>query len=358
MGALVSGLDAVETPALVVDLDALEGNLSRLAARFAAGPCRIRPHFKSHKCVELARRQLAAGSASGITCAKLSEAERLVAGGIRDVLIANQVVGDGKARRLAALNRSATVRCAVDCAGNVAQLAAAAREAGVQIPLLVEVDVGMHRCGVAPGGPALDLARLVASTEGVRFYGLQGYEGHLVMVTDPVERAARTREALAPLVGTRRTIEAAGIPVTVVSSGGTGTWDVTGVLEGIDEVQCGSYALMDGCYAKLRPEFAVARWILATVISARPGAAVVDVGAKGIGSEFGPPRVEGNPRAAARYIAEEHVLFDGLEARVGDRVRLVPSHGCTTQNLYRRLWVARGDDLVGAWDIEGSGCLE
>jgi D-serine deaminase-like pyridoxal phosphate-dependent protein len=349
---------SIETPALIADLDLLEDNLRLMADYFSGRSCRLRPHFKSHKCVELARRQLAADNASGITCAKLSEAEQLAAGGVKDILIANQVVGDSKARRLAELNRAATVRCAVDSAENIRQLAAAARAAGTIIPVLVEVDVGLRRCGVPPGQPALDLARLVADTPGLRFNGLQGYEGHLMGVEHHAERAEKTREALRPLVETRRALEAAGIPVTVVSSGGTATYDVTGHIPGIDEVQCGSYALMDWHYVRIRPEFKIARWILATVISARDNRAVVDVGAKGVGCEFGPALVAGFPEARALTTAEEHIVFDNLPARVGDRLRLLPSHGCTTHNLYRKLWVMRRDVIEGCWALEGAGCLE
>ena len=353
-----SGVDVLETPCLVVDADRLESNLRRMAEHFATRACRIRPHFKSHKCVELARRQLAAGSAGGMTCAKLSEAEVLAAGGAADVLIANQVVGARKARRLAALNRNAVVRCAVDSRRNAVELASAARDGGVTIPVLVEVDVGMKRCGVPPGPETEVLVRFVRDADGLRFDGLQGYEGHVICLPDRAERERRTREALTPLVATRRALEAAGIPVGIVSSGGTGTYDITSEIDGIDEVQCGSYALMDWFYADVCPEFAVARRVLATVISAREGAAVADVGVKGLGCEFGLPRVEGHPAAVARYAAEEHVPFDGLDARVGDRVRLVPAHGCTTQNLYRRMWILRAGVIEDVWEIEGSGCLE
>lgn len=357
--SLIGGpVNAIATPALVVDLDRLEQNLRRLAEYFASRPAKLRPHFKSHKCVELARRQLATGSCTGITCAKLSEAEQLVAGKVNDILIANQVVGADKARRLAALNRSATVHSAVDSLVNARELSTAASEAGVCIPVLVEVDIGMKRCGVSAGAPALDLAREVSRLPGLRFDGLQGYEGHLVSLPDHEERARKTREAFAPLVATRRLIEEAGLRVAIVSGGGTGTFDITGNIEGVDEIQAGSYALMDQSYSQVRPEFVIARWVLATVLSAHDGCAVVDVGTKGMGCEFGMPGVQDFPEAKARYNAEEHTPFDGLVANVGDKVRLVPSHGCTTQNLHRRMWVTRGGKVIDVWPIEAAGCLE
>jgi D-serine deaminase-like pyridoxal phosphate-dependent protein len=351
-------VDAIATPALVVDIECLQANLRFLADYFADRHCKIRPHFKSHKCVELSRRQLAAGNITGITCAKLSEAEQLVAGGVEDILIANQVVGAGKGQRLARLNRAATVRCAVDAPENARELGAAATAQGTTVPVLVEIDIGMNRCGLAANGPALDLVRQVVETEGLRFDGLHGYEGHTVMLPDAQTRAAQTRAALQPLVETRRQLETRGIEVAMVSSGGTGTYDTTGNLDGIDEVQCGSYALMDWSYAALRPEFKLARWVEVTVISARDDQAVVDVGVKGVGCEFGPPKVEGFPDARARYTAEEHIPFDHLKARLGDRLRIIPSHGCTTNNLYRWLWIARHGLIEDVWAIEGAGCLE
>ena len=343
---------------MVADLARLEWNIRTLADYFKSRPAKARPHFKSHKCVELARRQLAAGGCSGITCAKLSEAEKLVGCGIPDVLIANQVVGEGKARRLALLNRAALVRCAVDSAENARQLSAAAKEIGVTIGVLVEVDVGLGRCGVAPGAPALALARVVAQSGGLRFDGLQGYEGHLVTKPDYAERKRLVTAALAPLCETRALIEASGLPVKIVSSGGTGTYDITGDIPGIDEVQAGQLALMDAFYRRIRPEFAVARWVQARVVSVGPGRAVVDVGVKGLGSEFGLPEVAGWPEAEAIHLAEEHTMIRNLDARVGDLLRLVPSHGCTTNNLYRRMWMSRDDRIADVWEIEGSGCLE
>ncbi len=351
-------VESLDTPALVVDLDILQANLRRMADFFAARDCQIRPHFKSHKCVELARRQLATGNACGITCAKLSEAEALVAGGIRDILIANQVVGTRKAARLAQLNRSATVRCAVDSIDGVEQLQRQAEQYGQTIPVLVEVDIGMRRCGVAAGKPALELAQYITKRQHLRFDGLQGYEGHLVNIVDLQERREHTVAAMELLVDTRRLIQRSGLPVKIVSGGSSSTYQITGTIDGIDELQCGSYALMDWTYQKLCPEFEISRWVLASVISAHSGGVVVDVGIKGIGCDFGPPQVAGHPEATVRYTAEEHVPLDNLIKSVGDQVRLVPSHGCTTNGLHRRMWITRADRIVDVWEIEGAGCLE
>ena len=380
-------VNELPTPAMCVDLDDLDFNLRLMAGYFHDRPCKLRPHWKSNKCVQIAHRQMGAGSAVGITAAKLAEAEALVAGGVLDVLIANQVIGAAKAARLAALNRvpAATVRVAVDDPGNVAEIAAAAREAGVTVGVLVEVDIGMSRCGVAPGQPTVELAKIVRATRGVRFDGLQGYEGHLVLLKDPEEKRTKTVEAMGVLVSTRRAVEAAGLRVRIVSGGGTGTYDITGNIGGIDEIQAGSYALMDACYKKIRPEFRNAMFVLSTIVSARAvrthkgdsPLVIADVGVKGIGCEFGPPAVAGVvPRGSkegdsplfqtaekgdspqATRCAEEHTFIENLAAKVGDKVRLIPSHGCTTSNLHRRLWAIRDGAVEACWPIEGSGCLE
>jgi len=351
-------VQSLPTPAMLLDVSVLDQNIKLLADYFSSRPCKLRPHFKSHKCVTLAKRQLHAGGAVGITCAKLSEAEALVAGGIKDVLVANQVVGSDKAQRLAALNRSAMVRSAVDSETNVMELGAAAQGAGVTIGVLVEVDIGMRRCGVATGEPAVALATLVSKTRGLRLDGLQGYEGHLVMTPDAEERRRKVVEALAPMVETRHLFESRGLRCPIVSGGGTGTYDITGNVPGIDEVQAGSYAMMDCHYKKIRSEFQNAMSILATVISVTGRKVVLDVGLKGVGSEFGLPAVANAPEAKALYLAEEHCPVDNCTGRVGEKLRLIPSHGCTTSNLHRRLWIIRNKMVEDVWAIEGSGCLE
>jgi len=348
------------TPCALVDEAALEHNLNLMADYFARRQCKLRPHFKSHKCVTLAKKQLAAGSAVGITCAKLSEAEVLVAGGVCDVLIANQVVGPDKAERLAQLLRRATVRVCVDAEKNVLELARAAEAGGVEIGCLVEVDIGMGRCGVPPGDPALKLARFIERTRGVRLDGLQGYEGHLVFLSEEEGRTKAVTDSINLLTDTAQFIRAAGLPVNIVSGGGTGTYDVTGSIEGMNEVQAGSYALMDSWYASIRPEFRNALTVLATVISApRPGRATLDVGVKGVGAEFGPPLLADRPEAQIKkFRTEEHTVVHNIRADVGEKLRLIPSHGCTTCNLHRRLFIHRDNIVTDVWPVEGSGCLE
>ncbi|MHB1417124.1 MAG: alanine racemase, partial [Chloroflexota bacterium] len=215
----------IDTPALLIDLPTMERNIERMAAFFADKRAKLRPHAKTHKCPIIAQKQLAAGNIVGITCAKLGEAEVLVEGGIRDILIANQIVGPQKIARLMGLARHADVMVAVDDPVNVEALSAAATAAGVQLRVLVEVNIGMNRCGVEPGQPALALARKVAESKGLRFMGLQGYEGHLVMRPDFAERRDMALADTKKLVDTRRLIEGAGLAVEIVSGGGTGTYN-------------------------------------------------------------------------------------------------------------------------------------
>ena len=351
-------VEAIPTPALVVDAEALDHNLRLLAGYFAGRSAKLRPHFKSHKCVTLAKLQLEAGSAVGITCAKLSEAEVLVPGGVKDVLIANQVVGQGKAQRLAILNRSAQVRCVVDSVQQVSELASAAIANGVTIGVLVEVDVGMQRCGVSPGEPALTLARSIQGTRGLRFDGLQAYEGHLVTLPDITERRAKVQEAMQAVQATVELLEREAIGCVIISGGGTGTYEITGQLPYFNEIQAGSYALMDSSYKKIVPAFRNALVVLATIISAKTNFAVADVGLKGMGNEFGLPVVADAPEAKPRYVAEEHLPIDNFAVSVGQKVRIIPSHGCTTCNLHRQFWIATGGLIKDVWPIEGSGCLE
>jgi D-serine deaminase-like pyridoxal phosphate-dependent protein len=349
----------VDTPALLLDAAALEDNLRTMAAYFARRHCKLRPHFKSHKCTTIARRQMAAG-AVGITCAKLGEAEVVADAGIRNILIANQIVGALKIGRLLELCRRAEPMVAVDSAENVQALSESATAAGVSIGVLVEVDVGMGRCGVAPGTSTLDLARQVAGSAGLRFEGLQGYEGHCVDLRDEAERVEKTRRSLKRLVDTRRLLERSGLRVNIVSGGGTGTYTITGDCDGVDEVQAGSYAAMDWWYGDIRPEFKQAMSILGTVIS-RPtrGLVVIDVGRKGFGAEWGPPRIKNLPGSeVASYGSEEHLKITVPEAaalKVGDRLEIIPSHGCTTSNLYSEFVVHQDGREKERWPIEGQG---
>lgn len=350
-------LDELDTPVLLLDRAACERNLAQMAAFFADRPANLRPHFKNHKCPTLARRQLAAG-AIGITCATLREAELLVASGCDDVLIANQVVGRGKLARLAQLARRASICVAIDHPDHLTAISAAASAVDAVVNVLVEVDIGMGRCGVSPGESALPLARQASKTPGVAFRGLQAYEGHLVGVADRAQRREQARAAMQQAIETRRLIEAAGLPVACVSGCSSATYDATGALDGVDEVQAGTYATMDHTYQRLTPEFEIALSLLVRVIS-RPAAdrAVLDAGVKDAGSDFGVPRLRDFPDVEIPFFrSEEHVVAHHTpDWSIGDPLHLIPSHACTTCNLHREITVYEDDRVVDVWPIEASG---
>src|SRR5438067_425717 len=284
-------LDVLDTPQLLIDLDVVDANLRRLFGACRDRGVAVRVHFKSLKCAGLAR-HIAAAGADGFLCAKLNEAEVLADAGFTDILIANQIVGPLKLRRLAELARRAQVRVCVDDPDNVDQMAQVARAAGATLGVLVEVDIGMGRCGVEPGEPALALARRIQASPGLRFVGLQGYDGHLQLLPDPAERRAKCLVSLEKLIATRRLIERAGIPVEVVTGAGTGTWEFVSDYEGVTEIQPGSFILMDCAYHVVRPEFGCALSILATVVSRHPGRYVLDAGSKAISKDFGTPVIK------------------------------------------------------------------
>ena len=352
-------LSELDTPALLLDRAASDRNLATMAAFFRERPARLRPHFKNHKCVTLAKRQLATG-AIGMTCAKLGEAEVLVDHGFRDILIANQVVGAAKTQRLARLAARARISVAVDHVEQATAISRAATAAGTNVRLLVEIDIGMGRCGVAPGDPAVALARQVSELPGVRFAGFQAYEGHLVNVLDRAERKDRARAAMQQALDTRRMLEAAGVAVECVSGCSSATYDSTGTLDGIDEVQAGTYATMDRQYHRLVPEFEIALSVLVRVISRPgPGKAVLDVGVKGVGSEFGVPAIRDFPDVEIPFfLSEEHAIVrNAPDWQIGQVLQLIPSHACTTCNLHREMVVHEHGRVVEVWPIEASGRL-
>jgi D-serine deaminase-like pyridoxal phosphate-dependent protein len=349
-------LDALDSPQLLIDLDVVDANVLRLLDACRPRGVAVRAHFKSLKCAGLARHVADRGVASFL-CAKLNEAEVLADAGFRDIFVANQIVGARKLQRLAELARRTEVSVCVDDPGNVEAMAEAARTAGVTIGVFVEVDTGMSRCGVEPGEPALALARQVADRPALRFIGLQGYDGHLQLLPDVKERRERCREGLRRLVETRRLLERSGIPVSVVTGAGTGTWEFVSEYEGVTEIQPGSFILMDNAYHSVRPEFGCALSVVATVVSRRPGWYVLDAGSKAISRDFGTPVVKGRPQDVIVKLSEEHTKVESTDSavRVGDRMEVIPTHCCATMNLHRQCVGVRRGRVEVVWPIEASG---
>lgn len=355
-GAPVGQLD---TPALVIDMDVAEKNISRLQKWANRNKMGVRPHSKTHKTPLFAHKQMAAG-AIGICCAKVGEAEVMVAGGVKEILIANQIVGATKIARLVALANDASITVAVDDAANVRDLSAAASAAGREIGVIVEVDTGMHRCGVDGGAATRKLAKLIASSPGLRFDGVMGYEGHVVAQRDFEERKTEATAAARALVEAAEDLRKAGLPCKIVSAGGTGTYNITGTVKGITDLQCGSYIFMDGDYLEVFKDFSPALSVLATVIS-RPvkGRAVTDAGIKAISVDRGLPKVIGIEGAKVAGLSEEHgrleVSGPAEKLKVGDKVSLLPMHGDTTINLYSHYACVRKGRLEAMVEIAGRG---
>jgi 3-hydroxy-D-aspartate aldolase len=363
-GASLAGVD---TPALLLDLDALERNLDTLPATLAGLPVRVRPHAKSHKCPEIALRQVARG-AVGVCCQKVSEAEILVHGGIPDVVVVNEVVGSQKVARLARLAGEARIGVAVDDVRNVDDIGRAAREAGVTLDVLVEVDVGLSRCGVEPGSPALILARRVADTGHLRFAGLHAYHGRAQQVRTFEDRRAAAASAAAKVRITLDLLDANGLRADIVTGGGTGTYLFDAASGVYNEIQPGSYVFMDADYgqnldADGRPVrlFAQSLFILTTVMSHPvPGRAVVDAGLKAHSVDSGMPLVHDVPGARYTRASDEHgviELDDPAALRLGQKIRLVPGHCDPTVNLHEWFVCHRGDRVEALWPVAASGAF-
>ena len=350
-------LDAVDTPALLLDLDRVERNLDRMAALVAATPVKLRPHAKTHKTARIAQMQLDRG-AIGICCAKLAEAEVLADGGITGVLITTEIVGEEKVRRLIALAARAAPTIVVDDAGAARIISDAAIAAGLRIDVLVDVDVGQHRTGTAPGEAAVALGRTVAALSGLHLRGLQGYEGHVQHIAAVNDRRAANAAALTLLCATAAAFTKAGLATDIVTTGGTGTAVFSTAFDAITDVQPGSYVVMDAQYGDVHGVgFEPALTVLGSVISVRDTWAVVDTGHKVLSSDAGLPRVIGVD-AEFRLAGDEHgkLLFAGVPAvALGTKVQVLPSHCDTTINLHDEYVVHRSGTVIERWPIVGRG---
>lgn len=350
----------LETPALLLDIEAAERNLQRMLRFLNERGVRLRPHVKLHKATPaLAHMQMDAG-AIGMTCAKVSEAEVLVKAGIRDILIANQIIGGVKIERLIALARIADVKSAVDSPEGVMALSAAAARAGVTLGVLIEVNIGHNRCGVAPFAPALDLARQIIAAPGLELRGIMGYDGHCTLKVTESEREGLSRAANALLAEARRYLEAHGVPIEIVSASGTFTYRFAADTPGITEVQAGTYLLMDtGFYDHGVREFEPALTVLTTVIS-RPtypganGLAVIDTGAKSVSLALGAPAVRHPAGVTFVSLSDQHGRVRAGEDAplpIGDKVELWVRDANGTINHFNRFYVVRGDHVEAVWEI-------
>lgn len=352
----------LDTPALTVDLDLLDRNVERIA-RVVIDEAGIgwRPHTKALKTPALAHRLIGRG-ALGVTCAKLGEAEVMAAGGVSDILVANQVVGPAKVRRLAHLRRSADVAVAVDSEIGVRQIGAAAVAAGVEVRVVVEVNVGMDRAGVAPGEEAVRLARAAAGTPGVRLAGLMAWEGHTLDVEPADAKRRAIRAAVGRLTDSAERCRAAGLPIDVVSCGGTGSYWITARQPGVTEIQAGGGVLGDAMY---RQRFGVdhecALRIQATVTSRpTPQRVICDAGRKTMSVDSATPQPQGLAVADAKFSAEHGALIlpePSDTPGVGDRLEFIAGYSDTTVVLHDTIYATRNGVVEAVWPLLGRGRL-
>ncbi len=355
-------LDEIDTPALVLDLDAFEANLDRMAALLEGTGVRLRAHAKTHKSPVIAHLQMARG-AVGQCVQKVGEAEALAWGGVPDILVTNQVVGATKLARLAALAKITQVAVCADDARQVAAIEAAAEAAGVRLPVLVEIDVGMGRCGTAAGPDAVVLAKHIAASRHLRFGGLQAYHGSAQHTRAPADRAAAIPDAADRTPRTMEQLRQQGLECPIIGGAGTGTFALE-VASGVyNEVQCGSYAFMDADYARNQdaPEFRQALFVLATVMStATPGVAVVDAGLKALAVDSGLPLLWERP--GVRYVgaSDEHgklACEPGAVPELGEKLRLVPGHCDPTVDRYDWYVGVRGGRVECLWPVAARGAM-
>ena len=356
--------DELPTPALVVDLDQLEGNITRLATHAKAAGIALRPHAKTHKCAAIARLQVAAG-ALGVCVATLREAEAMAEGGVGGILITSEMVGSVKIRRLLELaRRQPDTMSVVDDPGHAAELSAAARAAGLILNVLIDVDPGSRRTGVAAGEGAAQLARKIAGLPGLRLRGIHCYSGSSAHVTGFEQRRAHSEKAMSPAIATFRELRREGLPMEILSGGSTGTYNIDPAFGAMTELQAGSYVFMDVDYRRIGgargpvyDDFAPSLAVIATVIS-RPGRnrATVDAGLKAFATDrkFG-PEPKDLPGATFSWGGDEHGILDltqaSREPRLGERLEFIVPHCDPTVNLHDHIHALRGDRVEAVWPV-------
>ena len=355
--------EEIDTPALVLDLDAFERNLARMTQALAGSKMRLRPHAKSHKCPDIALRQIQQG-AVGICCQKVSEAARFVEAGVQDVLITNQVVGAKKVAHAMDLAARATIGVLVDHPSQVAQFAQASNQRKTTIDIYIEVDVGMGRCGVSSVKEVTDLAEQITAEPFLRFMGLQCYHGSAQHYRQPEQRQAAIRQASDIALTMRGALEKLGIKVERITGAGTGSVALERDSGVFNEVQSGSYIFMDADYAKNQQgpsdiQFEHALFLKTAVLS-RPtaGRAVVDAGLKASSVDSGMPVVWQQPGVEYIKASDEHGVLQTAEANnpaLGDSLLLIPGHCDPTVNLYDELICYRGDRVEAVWPISARG---
>jgi D-serine deaminase-like pyridoxal phosphate-dependent protein len=342
------------TPALVVDLDRVEANLGKMQHLVSDAGRALRPHIKTHKCSTLARMQVAAG-AIGVTCATLGEAEAMASGGIKDILIANQLVTADKLQRVAQMQAKADVKFVVDSLFGIQVAEDAAKTFNCIYEVLVEVDIGGARCGAQLPGDAAVLTQRIQNSAYLRFGGIQAYNGGISYFNNLIEREQESRRSDDILRSFLQEVEkVCGVPR--VSGAGTGHAANLLKFSTLTEFQSGSYVYSDTTYSELSPDYLPALYVLSTVLSLpTPTMVVMDAGLKALGTEFSAPALPDYPRLTLDHYSEEHVQWHatpGEAPQVGEKVLITPSHCCTTVNHHRVCYVVRAKSVVDVWAID------
>ena len=347
-------LEELTTPTLLLDLDMLKQNLGFMAEHMRDVPTTLRAHVKVHKSPDIARLQVEYG-AIGVGCATVWEAIVMARAGIRDVFVINELVGPEKTRALALLAREADAKVAVDDVVQIDELSLAAAAAGSTIGVLIDVDEGMHRCGVASADEALILARRIEASNGLVFRGLTGYEGHCSLEFDETKRHAMCREAMAYLTGIADFLARNGFPSEIVTAAGTGTWEITSRYPGVTEIQPGSYATMDGHHRGLEPRFGWAVTVLASVISRRSDRFVLDAGGKTVGASQGVLAPDG--QKPFRF-DEEHSIWAAdatSPVKVGDKREIRCNYTPNAIGYFDAYHVIEKGRVVDVWPVMPRG---
>ena len=354
----------VSTPAVVIDLDVLERNLARMADYCSTHGIGLRPHTKTHKTIEAARRQLELG-AIGLTVAKVGEAEVMVAAGAREIMVAHPIIGDEKLRRLAALTFKTDIIVAVDSLTTAQSLSRIAIETGCQFGIVVEFDSGSLRCGVTPGGHAAELGKQISTLPNLKLRGLFTYFGSVW--GDPAERATEIEHVTSAVSATIAAFRAAGLSTEIVSAGSTPAAELSHLVPGITEIRPGTYIYNDlnTCYQGLCSLDDCAVTVVTTVVStAVPGHVIVDAGSKTLSSDLlsaGPKRGYGYVRDAGATLTrlnEEHGFLsadDLSQFSVGQVLSVIPNHVCTCINMHDEVLLARAGKIVDSWTVAARG---
>lgn len=354
----------LDTPAYCLDLNRFEANVKYMAGAVKAAGKAWRPHSKGHKSPAIAWKQLEAG-ASGITCAKVSEAEVMINAGIHDVLIANVIAGEPKCDRLATLCKSGRPIICCDHYAQVEPIAAACRRWGVRCRMLVDINIGMNRTGITPGRDALELAQAIDKLKDVELVGIMGYEGHLMKVTDQDEKRQKVRDALGILKMTRDQYREAGLNCEIVSAGGSGSLAFCKEADGITELQAGGGIFGDPFYVDYckQPGIQSALTILATVTSRSAlDRAILDTGRKTVNPDICPPQVVGFSDAEVMSLSAEHCTLklgpESQRLKIGDKLELSVGYADFTSILHEAFLGFRGDKLECVWPILGRGMIQ